>query len=48
MSADPRFVGVGRYGLIGFEVQIALDREPELAAVGAEFAKAHIAEFRVS
>ena len=39
VSVDTRFVGVGGDGLVGFEVQIALDRKPEIAANGAKSAR---------
>ena len=41
-------LGVSRYGLIGVEVQIALDWKPEFAAHGGEFSEAHVAEFGAS
>ena len=41
-------VSVSRDGLIGIEVQVALDRKPEFAAHGGEFSEAHVAEFGAS
>ena len=42
------FLGVGGDRLIGFEVQVALDGEAELAADGLQFEEAHVAEFRLA
>ena len=42
------FFGVSRNRLVGFEVQITLDRKAEFAADGLQFDEAHVAEFRLA
>ena len=48
VSVVTRFVGVGRNRFVGFEVQVALDREAQFAAYGAKFREADEAEFRTA
>jgi hypothetical protein len=43
-SVLPRCVGIGRERLVRVEVFVALDRESELAAHGAQFGERHVAE----
>jgi hypothetical protein len=43
VSVRTSFVGVGGDGFVSFEVQIALDQEPQFAAYGARFVEADVA-----
>ena len=45
MGANSLLVGVFRKIFVGFEVQVALDREAEFAAYGAKLDEADVAEF---
>lgn len=47
-SARTCLVGVSRDGLVGVEVQVALEGKPDFAAHGGEFRQAHVAKFEAS